>query len=131
LVYTLDIDDGRKNNLKYDIQAQLFSSFFVPDYIIAMCNVLAAKENRLSMNTTRDDQQISDRIPNETRMEQNSQMLLNAKDERFVSTRPIDVVPTLDNDKTKVQIPVIKSKMEVATESQIIENFATQVYESF
>ncbi|XP_011499707.1 PREDICTED: SUN domain-containing ossification factor [Ceratosolen solmsi marchali] len=118
--------EGRKNK-NYDVQAQLFSLFFTSDYIIVLCNVLAVKENRLPMNMTRGDQQMTNRVPNETRMEQNSEMLLTTKDERFASTRPIDVVASFDSDKTKVQIPVIKSKVEAATESQTIENFATQI----
>lgn len=117
----------------YYLQAQLLSSLFTPDYIIALCNVLAAREQRLFVNSSHQEQQqaTGDGVPNKTRAEQQGNQVPLAsttKVEKVTSTRGADVVsPTTDSHKTKADVPVIKSKLEV-TESQILsESLVTQV----
>ncbi|XP_058793342.1 SUN domain-containing ossification factor [Phymastichus coffea] len=101
---------------KYYLQAQFLSSFFTPDYIIALCNVLAAREQRLFANTSHQEQQqqSNDKAPNDT--EKDIQVPLRTKDEKVTSTRHAEV-PIADTHRAKAEIPIIKSKLDSATES--------------
>lgn len=45
-------DDTSHFNLAEDFQATFLTSFFKPEYIVALCNVLATKERKVVMNTS-------------------------------------------------------------------------------
>lgn len=45
-------DDTTHFNLAEDFQATFLTSFFKPEYIVALCNVLATKERKVVMNTS-------------------------------------------------------------------------------
>ncbi|KYM94840.1 Protein osteopotentia like protein [Cyphomyrmex costatus] len=45
-------DDLTHFNLAEDFQATFLTSFFKPEYIVALCNVLATKERKVVMNTS-------------------------------------------------------------------------------
>ncbi|XP_011875232.1 PREDICTED: SUN domain-containing ossification factor isoform X2 [Vollenhovia emeryi] len=45
-------DDMTHFNLAEDLQATFLTSFFKPEYIVALCNVLATKERKVVMNTS-------------------------------------------------------------------------------
>ncbi|XP_025986386.2 SUN domain-containing ossification factor isoform X2 [Solenopsis invicta] len=45
-------DDTTHFNLAEDLQATFLTSFFKPEYIVALCNVLATKERKVVMNTS-------------------------------------------------------------------------------
>jgi len=45
-------DDTMHFNLAEDLQATFLTSFFKPEYIVALCNVLATKERKVVMNTS-------------------------------------------------------------------------------
>ncbi|XP_014218675.1 SUN domain-containing ossification factor [Copidosoma floridanum] len=59
-----------KDSAKYYFRARFLSSVFTPDYIIALCNILAAREQRLFANTSHQEPQLTDYTPNRTRSEQ-------------------------------------------------------------
>lgn len=45
-------DDATRFNLAQDLQSTFLASLFKPEYIIALCNVLATKERKVVMNTS-------------------------------------------------------------------------------
>lgn len=45
-------DDTTHFNLAENLQATFLTSFFKPEYIVALCNVLATKERKVVMNTS-------------------------------------------------------------------------------
>lgn len=45
-------DDTTHFNLAEDFQSTFLTSFFKPEYIVALCNVLATKERKVVMNTS-------------------------------------------------------------------------------
>ncbi|OXU27102.1 hypothetical protein TSAR_005717 [Trichomalopsis sarcophagae] len=127
------VADRNNDASNYYLQAQLLSSLFTPDYIIALCNVLAAREQRLFVNASHQEQQqaTSDGIPNKTRVEQQGNQVPLAsttKVERVTSTRGADIVsPTTDSHKTKADAPVIKSKLELPDSPTLSESLITQI----
>lgn len=124
--------DRSKDISSYYIQAHFLSSLFTPDYIIALCNVLAAREQRLFANVSHQEQQqlIESTTSNKTRIEPTGSLVSltkTTKDDKVTPTQVSDLRSS-DTTKAKAEIPVIKSKLESATENQVIsESLITQV----
>lgn len=66
-------DDTMHFNLAEDFQATFLTSFFKPEYIVALCNVLATKERKVVMNTSYE-------IPENKSKDAASENILSTKD---------------------------------------------------
>lgn len=121
-----------KDTSSFYLQAHFLSSLFTPDYIIALCNVLAAREQRLFANVSHQEQrQLAEgAIPNKTLAEPTGSQVTLTKTTKDNKVTPTSVseVRSSDITKAKAEVPVIKSALEYTTESKVAtESLITQV----
>ncbi|KAJ8688489.1 hypothetical protein QAD02_024284 [Eretmocerus hayati] len=119
-------NEARQPITHYYLPAQFLSSLFSPDYIIALCNVLAAREQRLFANVSHQEQQQISNTPNKT--DQTSQLRVT-KDERTVASSRVPFNSPIKSDaQTKTDMPTLKSKPDGATERlPFSESLITQI----
>jgi len=90
-------DDLTHFNLAEDFQATFLTSFFKPEYIVALCNVLATKERKVVMNTSYE-------IPVNKSKDAASKNILSTKDTDRITFHQTSSTPdpcTLDSNSCK------------------------------